>query len=363
MAGGRGTRLLPLTASLPKPLIPIAGQPILYHVLRLLERHGIKEAIVTTQYRAGQIQEYLDGLDGFDLSISCVTEEAPLGTAGGFKVLVEHLRGGSFLVISGDALTDCDLSELIESHRRNSALVTVGLAEVADPLGFGVVTTDRNGRINRFIEKPAAGTEPSNQVNTGIYVMEPGILDRIPAGQAVDWARNVFPGLVEKDAPIYGCPTDAYWEDVGTHDRYHGAQADALAGKVRVELDCPEVAPGVWFEDGVLVPPDATLVGPLYVGAGVVIGAGATLANGSVVGAGTVVGAGSVLDGAICHEAARIGPGSVLVDCIVGAEAHIGASARIGRRAVIGARSVVADGAVIPQGARIEPAVARLLPT
>ncbi len=355
MAGGQGTRLMPLTANQPKPLMPVAGKPILYHVLRLLERHGIEEAIVTAQYHAEQIQGYLDGLEVLGLKISCVTEDTPLGTAGGFSALAERLRDDIFLVISGDALTDCNLSELIESHRGKPALVTACLAEVDNPFGFGIVTTGEGGRVDRFVEKPTAGSELSNQVNTGIYVVDPAVLDRIPAHQPTDWARDVFPVLVGENA-IYGWSTNAYWEDVGTHDRYFEVQSDALTGKVSIELEFPEVAPGIRIEDGALMPSDVTLIGPLHIGAGE-IGGGATLANGTILGRDVTVGAGAILDGAICHDAAYIGPGSVLIDCVVGYGAHIGPSVQLGRGAVVGAHSFVAEGTVVPEGARIEAAV------
>jgi len=354
MAGGQGTRLDPLTRNQPKPLMPVAGRPMLHHVLRLLERHGIDEAIVTAQYHAGQIQDYLAGLTEFSLKISCVVEDAPLGTAGGFGGLARRLRTGPFLVISGDTLTDCDLTALIDHHRSVPALVTAALAEVEDPAGFGVVTTDERGRIDRFVEKPEPGAHFSNRVNTGIYVVDPVVLDRIPAGRTTDWARDVFPALVEEDS-LQGWSTDAYWEDVGTHARYFQAQADALTGKVAVELEFPQVSPGVHISHDVRLPPDVTLLGPLHIGAGAHVGEQATLASGTVLGRDVSVGAGAILEGAICHDAASIGAGSVLVDCVVGYASRIGASVQIGRGTVIAAHSSVPDGTVVPEGSRIGP--------
>src|SRR5499427_7215343 len=237
MAGGEGTRLRPMTANQPKPLLPVVNKPIMEHVLRLLRRHSFDQTVVTVQFLASMVRNYFGDGEDFGMSLQYATEETPLGTAGSVKNAEDALRDGPFLVISGDALTDIDLSDLVRFHKDNGALVTVALARVPDPLEFGIVIASPDGRIQRFLEKPTWGQVFSDTVNTGIYVMEPEVLAHVPAGQVVDWSSDVFPKLVERGAPVYGWIADGYWEDVGSLDSYVKAQADVLTGKVSVEID------------------------------------------------------------------------------------------------------------------------------
>src|SRR6266699_592585 len=247
MAGGEGTRLRPMTANQPKPLLPVANRPIMEHVLRLLKRHGFDETVVTVQFLAALVRNYFGDGEEFGMSLQYATEDIPLGTAGSVKNAEAALRDGPFLVISGDALTDIDLSDLVRSHKDNGALVTVALARVPDPLEFGIVIASQDGRIERFLEKPTWGQVFSDTVNTGIYVMEPEVLAQVPPGEVVDWSADVFPNLLDRGAPVYGWVSGSYWEDVGTHEAYMRAQADVLTGKVAADIDGFEVSPGVWI--------------------------------------------------------------------------------------------------------------------
>ena len=206
-----------MTANQPKPMLPVVNRPIMEHILRLLRRHGFTETVVTVQFLASMVRNYFGDGEEFGMSLQYATEEVPLGTAGSVKNAEDALRDEPFLVISGDALTDIDVSELVKFHKDNGALVTVGLTRVPDPLEFGIIISDDDGRIQRFLEKPTWGQVFSDTVNTGIYVMEPEVLAEIPAGEAVDWSGQVFPRLLERGAPLYGWVADGYWEDVGTH--------------------------------------------------------------------------------------------------------------------------------------------------
>ncbi len=203
MAGGEGTRLRPMTANQPKPMLPVVNRPIMEHVLRLLRRHGLTETVVTVQFLASMVRNYFGDGEDFGMSLQYATEETPLGTAGSVKNAEDALRDEPFLVISGDALTDIDLSDLIAFHKDNNALVTVALARVPDPLEFGIVIVDDDGKIQRFLEKPTWGQVFSDTVNTGIYVMEPEVLDHVPAGQVVDWSgRRVPQAAGERSAAV-----------------------------------------------------------------------------------------------------------------------------------------------------------------
>lgn len=250
MAGGEGTRLRPMTSSMPKPLLPVVNRPIMEHVLRLLKRHGLTETVVTVQFLASLVRNYFDDGEELGMQLTYATEETPLGTAGSVKNAEEALRDDSFVVISGDALTDIDLTELIAFHREKGALVTVCLTRVPDPLEFGITIVSEDGRVERFLEKPTWGQVFSDTVNTGIYVMEPEIFDYVPAGESVDWSGDVFPRLLAEGKLICGFVADGYWEDVGTHESYLKAQADVLTGKVDVDIDGFEMAPGVWVAEG-----------------------------------------------------------------------------------------------------------------
>jgi len=355
MAGGEGTRLRPMTANQPKPMLPVVNRPIMEHVLRLLRRHGLTETVVTVQFLASIVRNYFGDGEDFGMSLQYATEETPLGTAGSVKNAEDALRDEPFLVISGDALTDIDLSDLIKFHNDNNALVTVALARVPDPLEFGIVIVDDDGKIQRFLEKPTWGQVFSDTVNTGIYVMEPEVLAHVPAGQVVDWSADVFPKLLENGAPLYGWIADGYWEDVGSLDSYGKAQADALTGKVSVEIDGFEVSPGVWIADGAEVDPEAILSGPLCVGDYAKIEAGAQLREFTVVGSNVIVKEGAFLHRAIVHNNVYVGRGVTLRGCVVGKNTDVMSQVRIEEGAVVGDECVIEADSYVSAGVKVYP--------
>jgi mannose-1-phosphate guanylyltransferase / phosphomannomutase len=355
MAGGEGTRLRPMTASMPKPLLPVVNRPIMEHVLRLLKRHGLTETVVTVQFLASLVRNYFG--DGEDLGIDLhyATEEEPLGTAGSVKNAEHLLRDDTFLVISGDALTDVDLTDLIAFHKDKGALVTVCLTRVPNPLEFGITIVDDDGRVQRFLEKPSWGQVFSDTVNTGIYVMEPEVLDRVAEGETVDWSADVFPALLAAGAPIYGYVAEGYWEDVGTHESYVQAQADVLSGRVDVEIDGFEVSPGIWVAEGADVSPDAILHGPLYIGDYAKVDAGAELREFTVLGSNVVVKGGAFLHRAVVHDNVFIGPQTNLRACVIGKNTDIMRAARIDEGVVVGDECVIEEEAIVQSGVRIYP--------
>ena len=355
MAGGEGTRLRPMTASQPKPMLPVANRPIMEHVLRLLRRHGLTDTVVTVHFLASMVRNYFGDGDDFGMSLQYATEETPLGTAGSVKNAEEALRDESFLVISGDALTDIDLSDLIAFHKDNNALVTVALARVPDPLEFGIVIVDDDGKIQRFLEKPTWGQVFSDTVNTGIYVMEPEVLAHVPAGQIVDWSAEVFPKLLENGERLYGWIANGYWEDVGSLESYLKAQADVLTGKVNVEIDGFEVSPGVWIAEGAEVDPDAVLRGPLCIGDYAKIEAGAQLREFTVVGSNVIVKEGAFLHRATVHNNVYLGRGVNLRGCVVGRNTDVMSQARIEEGAIIGDECVIEPDSYISAGVKVFP--------
>ena len=355
MAGGEGTRLRPMTANQPKPLLPVVNKPIMEHVLLLLKRHGFTETVVTVQFLASLVRNYFGDGEDVGMSLQYATEEMPLGTAGSVKNAEDELRADPFLVISGDALTDIDLSALVRYHKDNSALVTVALTRVPNPLEFGIIIVDEEGRIQRFLEKPTWGQVFSDTVNTGIYVMEPEVLAEVPAGVSVDWSGDVFPQLLKSGAPLYGWIADGYWEDVGSHESYLKAQADVLSGRVEAEIGGFEVSPGVWIREGAEVDPEALLSGPLCVGDYAKIEAGAQLREFTVVGSNVVVKEGAFLHRAVVHNNVYVGQGTTLRGCVIGKNTDVMGSARIEEGAVVGDECVIEPEAYVSAGVKVYP--------
>ncbi len=355
MAGGEGTRLRPMTANQPKPLLPVVNRPIMEHVLRLLKRHGFTETVVTVQFLAALVRTYFGDGDELGMDLYYATEERPLGTAGSVKNAADELRDDRFLVISGDALTDIDLTDMVRFHREQGALVTIGLKRVPNPLEFGIVIADERGRVERFLEKPTWGQVFSDTVNTGIYVMEPEVLDEVAAGEPVDWSADVFPRLLARGAPLFGYVADGYWEDVGTHESYLAVQADVLSGRVAVDLDAFELSPGVWVAEGAVVDPDAVLKGPLYIGDYAKVEAGAELREYTVLGSNAVVREGAFLHRAVVHDNVYVGPGVHLRGCVIGKNSDLMTGARVEESAVIGDECVIEAEAYVSSGVKVYP--------
>ncbi len=321
MAGGLGSRLRPLTSQRPKPMLPVADRPVMEHIVRLLARHGWREIKVTLQYMPERIQAYFGDGRRWGVSMSYHVEREPLGTAGGVKALITDLRDleETFLIISGDALTDFDLTSLVRFHRQRGALVTMALRQVDDPSQFGVVEVDGAGRVLRFQEKPAPGEAFSNLVNTGIYVLEGRALAAVPTGIPWDFARNLFPLLLERGEHVYGCVLPGYWCDIGTPSSYLQANWDCLTGRVAVEMPGRYAGDGVWLGDGVELGSGVRLEGPALIGDRVHIGEGARIGPFTVVGTGSRVEAGTVLEGAVLWEGALLRAGFAERGLVAGA--------------------------------------------
>jgi mannose-1-phosphate guanylyltransferase/phosphomannomutase len=344
-----------MTANQPKPLLPVINRPIMEHVLRLLKRHGLSETVVTVQFLAALIRNYFGDGEELGMSLHYATEEVPLGTAGSVKNAQEALRDEPFLVISGDALTDIDLSDMVRFHRKNGAMVTIGLKRVPNPLEFGIVITDEEGRIQRFLEKPTWGQVFSDTVNTGIYVMEPEVLNCFASGEPMDWSRDVFPKLLEGGRPLYGYIADGYWEDVGTHESYLKAQADMLSGRVDVDIPGFEMSEGVWIGDGAEVDPEAVLKGPVYIGDYAKVEAGAELREFTVLGSNVVIKEGAFLHRAVVHDNVFVGPSVHLRGCVIGKNTDLMAGVRVEEGAVIGDECVVEAEAYISSDVKVYP--------
>ena len=267
LAGGEGSRLRPLTIGRPKPMVPIVNKAVISHVLDLLKRHGITEVVITLRYLASAVQDFLDDGSSIGMKLTYAVEETPLGTAGGLKSVAHMLDKEPFLVISGDALTDFDLGAGIEAHRASGAAATLTLTAVENPLEYGVVVTNAQGRVVQFLEKPTWGEVISDTVNTSIYVLEPEVLNLIPSGKSYDFSTELFPKMMADGLALHGYVADGYWCDVGSLEEYQRANADLLYGRVNLSEPIGTRLDGdIWVGEGVEIAPSAQLYGPIYLG-------------------------------------------------------------------------------------------------
>ncbi|RKD24960.1 hypothetical protein BEP19_03745 [Ammoniphilus oxalaticus] len=283
LAGGKGTRLRPLTTHLPKPMVPLLNRPCMEYSIMLLRKHGITDIGVTVQYLGDEIKDYFGDGSKWGVNIHYFDENEPLGTAGGVKN-AESFLDERFLVISGDALTDFNLTQAIEFHEQNEAMVTMLMKEVDDPTQYGVIETDTSGRITRFLEKPTWNQVFSHTVNTGIYILEPAIFSYYERNQKFDFSKDLFPMLLAANERLYGINLDGYWSDIGSLSVYRETQFDMLDGKVEVELLAKEIAPGIFVENEVSIEDSANLEGPIYIGTNSVISSQVKLGSYTIIG-------------------------------------------------------------------------------
>ncbi len=318
MAAGKGTRLRPLTDLLPKPMVPVVNRPALYHILRLLQRHGLREAVINLHHMPEAITDYLRDGAWMDMQISYSFEPELLGTAGGVKNNAAFLGDDTFLVMSGDALTDIDLTGLVAAHQRRRSIATLAVKEVSDPSLYGVVVADDDDRVVGFQEKPPLEEARSRMCNCGIYVFEPEILSHILPGQFDDFGRRVFPDLLKQRIPFHIESVAGYWSDVGNLGEYVRGNTDALEGLVEVEIPGNEIRPEVWVEAEVTVAPTARIEPPVAIGRGAVLGENVVVEGPAVIGDGSVLEAGSHVARSLLLPGSRIPAGSLVVDGVVG---------------------------------------------
>ena len=355
MAGGEGSRLRPLTSRRPKPLAPVANKPVMEHIVDLLRKHGITDIVATLHYLADEIESYFGDGSAFGVSMQYVVEDTPLGTAGAVKLAAAQLAGEPFVIISGDALTDLDLTALIDDHRRSGAEATITLQRVANPLEFGVVITDDDRRITRFLEKPSWGEIFSDTINTGIYVLEPGVLDYMERGKAYDFSRDIFPRLLHENKIVSGYVATEYWTDIGNLQQYQQANYDALTGKVDVDIAGTEVSPGIWIGEGCRIDPDAHLTAPLVVGRNVVIEAGASVSGETVLGNATIVARNANIARTVAWDDCYFGESCEVAGATVADRNIVKDHVKIGDGTVIGANCTLGSGSVIRPNLKLWP--------
>lgn len=322
LAGGKGTRLHPLTANIPKPMVPLFDRPVMEHCICLLARHGITDIIVTVSYLARDIMRYFGDGSRLGVKIRYSVETEPLGTAGGVK-LIQEMIDDTFVVVSGDAVTDFDFRAAIEKHRAASAIATLLLHQVEDPTQFGIVECDPEGYITHFVEKPRSSEVFTNTVNTGIYIMEPDALSCIPYFQPYDFARELFPRMLNNREPVYGFAMPGYWCDVGNLLQYRNVHFDALEGRVDIDIPATHLGEGVWLGERVEIHSSVDLAAPVFLGDGVTVRGDSVLGERTVIGAETLVDEAAHIARSVIGSRSFVGRNTRVTDCIIGSSYSI----------------------------------------
>lgn len=337
LVGGKGTRLRPLTNTIPKPMLPVAGAPFLEHLLARIKAAGITHVVLGTSFKAEVFEEHFGNGEHLGLEIEYVVEDEPLGTGGGIRNVFSHLRHERAMIFNGDVLGGTDLQSVLKTHVAREADVTLHLLRVADPRAFGCVPTDAEGRVSAFLEKTE--DPPTDQINAGTYVFNRSVIEEIPAQRVVSVEREVFPALLERGARVFGHVDQSYWRDMGTPADFVRGSSDLVRG----------IAPSPLIDGR---------HGEALVDSSSAIAGGALLLGGTVIGRGAEIGAGARVDASVVFDGVHIEAGAIVERCVVAAGAWIGARAQltdcvIGEGAVVGARCELRDGARVWPGVQL----------
>ena len=337
LAAGAGTRLRPLTYEIPTPMVPVVNRPVLHHVLANLLRHGVKDVIVNLHAHADQVRGYCGDGSHWSLNLQYSHEPKLMGTAGAIKKAESFLKDGPFFVLSGDGLSDIDLTQMYEFHKRHKAVATMAIKAIDSRFEYGVTLSEGggSGRIKGFLEKPSWGDVFSNKVNTGIYLFEPEVLRLIPKGQIYDFGHQLWPKLLKLKKPIFAYETKSYWTDVGNLTEYRRCQIDALDGKTKITIPGTEMRKGVWIDEGSSISPKAHLKAPCVIGKGARIAADAVIGPHTVIGDRADIGPGATLSQCILWENVTVGQDAHLSNCIIGANGTVKESVAVYEAAVL----------------------------
>jgi len=352
IAGGLGTRLRPLTFNTPKPIVPVANRPFVMHQIELLRSHGATEIILNLHYLSESIKELLGDGRKFGIKLHYSIETNPLGTAGAVKNAEKYFAGEPLIVVfNGDILTDINITEVIKFHKKKKARATLTLTPVDDPTSYGLVLTDKAGRVTEFIEKPSwerVQGLPKMDINAGIYILDPIIFAEVPRGVPVMFENKVFPDLLKKNEPVYGFESKNYWIDIGNPQKYQLAHEAILRGEISLfRIYGSRERGGIFIGANAEIDKTARIFGPSLIGEGVKIGAESTVKNCSVLGDRVVVGRGTSIEHSIIWEGCRIGDQVKLNGCILGYNCRIEDGVSILKGGVISDNTIIAKGSSI----------------
>ncbi|NDD29184.1 MAG: hypothetical protein EB084_13045 [Proteobacteria bacterium] len=354
MAGGEGSRLRPLTCNRPKPLVPLCNKPVMEYIIELLKRHGVDTVIVTLHYLANEIVSYFG--DGSDWGVQMIysVEDEPLGTAGSVKKVESYLTD-TFIIISGDCLTDFDLSQAVEAHRQRASSATMVLARVDNPLEYGVVILDEAQRVSRFLEKPSWGEVFSDTVNTGIYVLEPEVFDYMEVDHPYDFSKDLFPQLMEEGLSVHGHVASGYWSDIGSLQSYRQAHHDLIEGRVQATLPGKRAAKDVWVGEGTEIHPSVVLRGPAVIGRNCRIKQGAEVEELSVIGDNCMLEEGASVQRSVLWNNVFVGRKAKVTGSTVCRGVTIKGSSLVSEGVILGDKCFIGSGAVIHPQVKIWP--------
>ncbi len=353
LAGGKGTRLRPLTCNLPKPMLPLLQKPVMEYSIELLKRHGIREIAITVQYMSSVIQNYFGDGSKWGVKLYYFEDTPPLGTAGSVKQ-AEKFLDEPFVVISGDALTDFHLSKGIDFHNSHSGIVTMFVKEVVNPSSYGLVVTNQHHEIIKYIEKPSWNEVISNTVNTGIYIMNPDIFSYITPHTFFDFSHHVFPLLENKEA-MYGYVADGYWLDIGTFTQYRQAQFDLLTKKVHVPIPYTEVLPMVWIGEDVTIEKGTKIHGPAFIGEGTTVQTGVIIEPYSIIGKHSLISAHTRLQKSILLAHTYVGKRCELIGTTIGASTIIEDGVTLFEKSVVADQCRIGQNTVIKTKGKVWP--------
>ena len=350
LVGGEGTRLRPLTSTVPKPVVPLVDRPFIAYMLEWLARHGVDDVVMSCGFLATAVRNVLGDGSQYGVKLRFVEEPEPRGTAGALKY-AEDLLEDRFLMLNGDVLTDIDLTAQIAQHEQTKATATLALVPVDDPTAYGLVPLNDDHAVKEFVEKPSADQIDTNLISAGAYVLERSILDLIPPDRNVSIEREIWPQLVGDG--LYGYPADAYWLDIGTPERYLQGTFDILEGNVATEVTERLGESFIAVAERVQV--EGRIVPPALVDRGCTIAAGAHVGSLVVLGEGVTVGEGASIERSVVLNGAEIGRDCVLRDCIVAAGVRIGEGSTVSGGAVLGEGVTVGARNVLTRGVRVFP--------
>jgi len=332
LVGGEGTRLRPLTYSVPKSMVPVLNRPFLEHVIAYLKKYGVGHIILTLSYRPEVIQAYFGDGDTVKVPLTYCVEDSPLGTAGAVKNTEQHLDS-TFIVLNGDVFTDLDIADMLAFHRQRKAKATIALTWVDNPCAFGVVETDADGRVRRFTEKPAPDKVTTNWINAGVYILEPEVLKHVPAGSHYMFEKGLFPLLLNLGEPVYGYPYRDYWLDMGTPEKYLCLNCDLLSSRARSALiDDVKKLSG---DPKTVIHPSARITASAVIAHRCQIGPGVQLKGPVIIAPDCCIGENAILEEVVLWNGVNIGRGAFLKRCVIGSNARIRDNARVTNRVVM----------------------------
>ncbi|QXM05337.1 sugar phosphate nucleotidyltransferase [Crassaminicella indica] len=354
MAGGKGTRLRPLTCGIPKPMVPIFNKPVMEYSIELLKKYNIDDIAVTMAYLPSVITDYFGSGKEWKVKLNYFIEEIPLGTGGSVKNAEEFLDD-TFIVISGDALTDINIKKAVQFHRDKKSKATLILKKVSVPLEYGVVITDETGKVIRFLEKPSWGEVFSDTVNTGIYILEPEVLDDYKKGDNFDFSKDLFPKLLKEQVPMYGYIMEDYWNDIGDLNSYMKTQFDILEGKVKVKLNCDEVQKGIWIDEGTKIGENVKLYPPVYIGKNTIVGDAVGIHPYTIIGENCEIGKEATLKRSILWKNIKIGGNTHLSGTTVCSNTQIKNGVNIYENSAVGSGTLLSKGVIVKPNIKIWP--------